>query len=250
MMSGVTPATETKNISMKADVYSDTNLIGTTNLQIIDESMGCLQGVFLPTDYYFEHIQKFVRKFWKTNKPHFDIWNSLRINIQLENGYFIFAQGGVTFDDSPNFPNEPLRIDVSGVDSHVIEDFFKVLPPKPFLQEPWTTISIEQKIAFEDELRKEIGSTSNQSSFFNFFKSKKQDHILIGFTTSALCKFQSNDDVLFVSRNPKIKSKFVVVHLTWKGNKESGTFPSIRFYESFEQFINLRMKVDIADWDE
>lgn len=235
---------------MKAKIYSNTNLIGTTNLQVGDESMGCLYGVFSPTNYYFEYIQKYVWKFWETNKPNFEFWNSFRISIQLENGYFVFAQGGITFDDSPNFPDEPLKIDVTGVDRFVIDNFFHELPPKLFLQEPWSTISIEQKIAFEDELKREIGPKSIETSFFGFFKSKHKAHILTEFVTSALGKFQSNDDVLFVTKNPEISSTFAVVHLTWKGEKESDKFPSVRFYENFEEFCNLRMKVDIAEWDE
>lgn len=151
---------------MKANIYSNTNLIGTSELQVGDESMGCLYGVFSPTNYYFEYIQKYVWKFWETNKPNFEVWNSFRISIQLENGYFVFAQGGITFDDSPSFVDEPLKIDVVGVDKFVIDNFFHEFPPKLFLQEPWSTISIEQKIAFEDELRKEIGSKSNKIPFF------------------------------------------------------------------------------------
>lgn len=235
---------------MKANIFSNTNLIGTTELQVGDESRGCLYGVFLPTNYYFEHTQKYVWKFLETNKPNFEFWNSLRINVQLENGYFVFPQGGITFDDLSNLSHESLKIDIIGVDRHVINDFFHENLSIPFLKEPWTTISIEQKITFEDELRKEIGLKSNETSFFGFFKSKHKAHILTEFVTSALGKFQSNDDVLFVTKNTEISSTFAVVHLTWKGEKESRKFPSVHFYENFEEFCNLRMKVDISEWNE
>ena len=168
---------------MKANIYSHTNLIGVSDLKVGDESMGCLYGIFLPTNYYFENIRKYVLKFCETNRPNYEVWNSLRINVQLENGYFVFAQGGITFDDLPNFPDEPLKIDVMGVDRFVIDNFFQELSPKLFFQEPWSAISIEQKIAFEDELKKEIGSKSIETSFIGFFKSKHKAHILTEFVT-------------------------------------------------------------------
>ena len=73
---------------MKATVYSHKQLIGTTDLQIGDESMGCVFGEFIPNDNYFKLIQKAVWDFWTTDKPNYTKWNSLRFNVQLDNGLF------------------------------------------------------------------------------------------------------------------------------------------------------------------
>ena len=139
---------------MKAKIYSHNLLIGTSELQIGDESMGCVFGEFLPNEHYFKNVQKYVWEFWKTNKPNYEKWNSLRFNVQLENGYFVYAVGGYTFDDSPDFPDEQKRIDIAGIDRHVIEYFFQKKPTDFFVEEPWENLSIEQKISFEDELNK------------------------------------------------------------------------------------------------
>ena len=60
-VSGKAKKTET----MKAKIYSNTLLIGTSDLQIGDESMGCVFGEFIPNENYFKHIQKQVWNFWK-----------------------------------------------------------------------------------------------------------------------------------------------------------------------------------------
>lgn len=85
--------------------------------------MGCVFGDFFPTDSYFKDIQKTVWEFWKTDKLDYKRWNSLRFNAQLENGYFLFPIG-YKFDDIPELPNEPKKINITGLDRHVIEGFF------------------------------------------------------------------------------------------------------------------------------
>jgi hypothetical protein len=99
----------------------------------------------------------------------------LNINVQLENGYFLYSIGGYTFDDAEELPDETKRIDIAGLFRHVIEDFFQAVPPRPFVEEPWETITIEQKLLFETELQKEIKRTS--SSLFDIIKSKTK-HIM------------------------------------------------------------------------
>lgn len=84
---------------MKAKIYSHEFLIGTAELTVGDISMGCVFGNFEPTELYFEKIQKEVWAFWKTNKPNYEKWYSLKFNAQLENGVFLFPQGGYTFGD-------------------------------------------------------------------------------------------------------------------------------------------------------
>lgn len=232
---------------MKAKIYSLRQLIGTTDLQIGDETMGCVFGNFVPTDAYLKSIQKCVWEFWATNEPDNKKWHSLRFNVQLDNGYFLYPVGGYTFDDSPDFPDEPKRIDIAGLDRHVIEDFFLQDPPRSFVEEPWVEITIEQKIAFEDELNKELGVTGK--SLLDVFKRKQEKHKLAGFDFSALCKYQCNDDVLFVARKQGFDKKFAVIHLTWKRNKEVDGFPYTKFYVDFNEFKHFRMYPDKADWE-
>ena len=70
---------------MKARVFSHRQLIGTTELQVGDETLGGVFGNFVPTEYYFDKIQKSVWEFWQTNKPDYKKWYSLRLNVQIEN---------------------------------------------------------------------------------------------------------------------------------------------------------------------
>jgi hypothetical protein len=233
---------------VKAKIYSHNLLIGTSELQIGDESMGCVFGEFLPNEHYFKNVQKYVWEFWKTNKPNYEKWNSLRFNVQLENGYFVYAVGGYTFDDSPDFPDEQKRIDIAGIDRHVIEYFFQKKPTDFFVEEPWENLSIEQKISFEDELNKELGLKSN--SIFNFLKKKKAKHKLNGFNFSALCKYKCNDDILFVARKKEFEKEFAIIHLTWKGKQEVDGFPGIDFFNNFEEFKKNRMYPDKKKWEE
>jgi len=243
-VSGKAKKTET----LKAKIYSHKLLIGTSNLKIGDESMGCVFGEFIPNKNYFKHIQKNVWNFWKANKTDYAKWNSLRFNVQLENGYFLYPGGGYTFDDNPDFPNETKRIDIAGIDRHVIEDFFLNKTPELFVIEPWECISINQKIIYEDELNKELGLI--KKSLFHFLKPKQKKHELADFKFSALSKYKCNDDVLFVSRKENFEKQFAVIHLTWKGKKEVNGFPDIDFYNDFNEFKNLRMFPDKNEWEE
>ena len=110
--------------TVKAKIFSHKELIGTTELTVGDEGMGCVYGDFIPTETYYNTIQKSVWAIWATNKPDYKKWHSLRLNAQLENGYFLFPAGGYTIDDIQTLPNEPKRIDIAGLDRHILEDFF------------------------------------------------------------------------------------------------------------------------------
>ncbi len=232
---------------MKAKVFSHRQLIGTTELQVGDETLGGVFGNFVPTEYYFDKIQKSVWEFWQTNKPDYKKWYSLRLNVQIENGLFLFPQGGYTIDDKIEFPNEPKRIDIVGVDSKVLQDFLQTYPSRPFVEEPWNELQIEQKIAFEDELTKELGS--NDISFFDFLcKSKK--HVLFDSEFSAFCHDQRNDDVLFEVKKQGLEKQFALVHLTWTGKKEKEGYPNTTFFSDFDDFKYSKMYADKAEWED
>ena len=231
---------------MKAKIFSHRQLIGTTDLKVGDETMGCVFGDFLPTDEYYENIQKTVWDFWKTNKPDYEKWYSLRLNVQLENGLFLFPEGGYTIDDFKELPNEPKRIDIVGLDRKIIEDFFLTQPTGHFVEEPWDTLAIEQKIGFEDELKKEIGS--NGKSYFDLF-SKKNNHQLADVEFSAFCHDQRNDDVLFAIKKSEFEKRFALVHLTWTRKQEKEGYPKTIFYTDFDDFKYSKMYADKADWE-
>ena len=213
--------------------------------------MGSAYGTFTPNEFYFKHIQKHVWDFWKTTNPDYDKWYALRLNVQLENGYYLFPAGGYTIDDSPDLPNGQKRIDIAGLNSHIFNDFFNENPTDCFLIDPWETINIGQKLAYEDELSKEFGLTTVNKSLLRFLQPDKEKVSLISLTYSALCKNSPNDDVLFsVTRTDLIKEKFVIIHLTWSGIQELNGFPRTRYFKTFDDFKRIRMIPDNKDWEE
>jgi len=228
---------------MKATIYSHKTIIGTADLQVGDESMGCVFGQFIPNDNYFNDIQKFVWEFWTTNKPDYEKWYSLRFNARLDNGFFLFPEGGYTFDDSPDFPNEPKRIDIAGIDLDLLSF------TKDTLLEPWSTIDIAQKISFEDELTKEITPVKSLFSFLSV--GKTDNHTLVGAEFSTFAKYGPNDDVLFRVKKKDDESRFATVHLTWKSRKKEHKihFPTTCFYLDFDTFVEKRMKPDNIEWN-
>jgi hypothetical protein len=233
---------------LKANIYSHTVLIGTAELYIGDESMGCVFGEFIPENNYYQSTQKLIWDFWKAKKSDYKKIISLRLNAQLENGYFLYPVGGITIEDSRELPNEPKLIDIAGLDRHVINDFFLTKTSKTFIEKPWEKINIEQKIAFEEELYNELGLT--KKSIFDFIIPKKDKHELADFKFSALCKYRCNDDVLFVARKQGFEKQFAVIHLTWKNKQEVEGFPGVEFFKDFNEFQNLRMYPDINEWED
>ncbi|WOI23606.1 hypothetical protein [Nonlabens ulvanivorans] len=229
---------------MKAKIFSHKQLIGTTEIQG-HAGMGVLYGEFIPTEFYFDNIQKSVWEFWETNKPDYEKWHSLRFNAQLENGVFLYPEGGYTIDDLEEFPNEPKRIDIAGVAWEVINDFFLTQPTRPFVEEPWNELQIEQKIAFEDELHKEIGTKGH--NFFDIFNKRKK-HQLSGAEISAFCHDQRNDDVLFEIKNANLDKRFALVHLTWTGKKEKEGYPITTFYKDYDEFKYSKMYPNKVEW--
>lgn len=232
---------------MKAKIFSYEQLIGTTELQIGDESMGAIFGNFIPTEFYFDKIQNAVWEFWQTTKPDYKKWHSLRLNVQFENGVFLFPQGEYTIDDIKELSNECKRIDIVGVDSKFLQDFLQTNPPRPFVEKPWSELQIEQKIAFEDELTKELGL--NEKSGLDFI-SKQEKHILSDSEFSAFCHDQRNDDVLFEFRKQGFEKQFALVHLTWISKKEKTGYPNTTFYSDYDDFKYSRMHADKAEWED
>lgn len=228
---------------MKATIYSHKLKIGIADLQLGDVSMGHVYGKFIPDDTYYGDVQHQV---WKSLDGD-SFWSDLRLNVQLENGCFIYSAGGISIDDVKETPMEPKQIDIVGIDSSFLNDFFKEMPAL-FVEQPWNELEINQKIAFENELALELGVEEKQS-FFNFLKAKVEPHVLFGATFSAVCHDQRNDDVLFRVDKPGLESQFALVHLTWKSKKEYTGYPSTRFYKDFDDFKYQRMRPDRIDWE-
>lgn len=228
---------------MNATIYSHKTIIGTADLQVGDESMGCVFGLFIPNDNYFKDIQKFVWEFWATNKPNYNNWYSLRFNARLDNGFFLFPEGGYTFDDSADFPNKPKRIDIAGIDLRLLSF------TKDTLLKPWSAIDIAQKIFFEDELIKEV--TPVKSPFSSLAADKTDSHILVAADFLTFAKYGANDDILLRVKKNGEESRFATVHLTWISSKKehSNCFPPTHFYLDFDDFTEKRMKPDNTEWN-
>ncbi|WP_090249820.1 hypothetical protein [Lishizhenia tianjinensis] len=120
---------------MQTKIYSNKVLIGKADLSISDDSMGVLSGEFIPNKDYLA-IREINWKFNSTNNKDFDLWKSLRLNIQLENGYFLHSMGRISIWDIQEPMEEKIDIEIAGVFRHLIDDFFKTDPPRLFVEEP------------------------------------------------------------------------------------------------------------------
>jgi len=234
---------------MNTTVYSNNEIMGNVYLNISDESMGVLSGVFEPHDNY----KKIRDTIWEFNdevkNKDFKKLETLRLNAQLENGYFLFPMGGITIWDVKEHANEPIQIDIVGVFRHVIEDCFLNNELALSLSEPWDYLSIEQKIAFEDELYNEIGDY-RKKSIFDFIKLNNKHHVLFNSSFSAIANTGMNDDVLFAINKKGVESNYVIVHLTWSGKKDKNpNWPSTNFHKTFSDFKTNKMLIDKFDWE-
>ena len=109
---------------MNATVFSHSNIIGKTDLIIGDASMGHVFGLFIPNEYYFAHIQQDVWKIYDNTKPNYGKWDMLGLVIELETGYKLNPEGGITIDDIEDLPDEPKQVDISGLHWQVINNYF------------------------------------------------------------------------------------------------------------------------------
>ncbi|MEM9822887.1 MAG: hypothetical protein AAF985_17540 [Bacteroidota bacterium] len=232
---------------MKAKIYSNQKLIGTSELRIVDESMGVVSGKFLPNENY-EEVRKVIWNFHSSHSDRkFEALDRLRLNCQLGNNVFLYPLGGFLITDIEELPNEDLVFEAMGNYRHVLEDNFLADPPKERLLEPWESITIEQKIAYEDELFKEIGKAKGILRFF-----KPTSHQLRAYEFSAMAKLGTNDDVLFaVHKKGDNEFDYAVIHLTWIGKLEKNdNFPRASFFKDFDHFIKDRLHPDRRDWEE
>ena len=232
---------------MKATIYSDKTIIGTADLKICDKSMGAISSKFIPHENYLK-IRDKIQHFNTSDKKDYKNWFDLKITAQLENGCFLHPIGGIMIYDIPEFDIDEINIDIAGLFSYIIEDYFISDPPRIFVEEPWEEITIDQKIAFEKELRIELG-IENESH--NRLKNSKNHHILANYEFSALCKNCRNDDVLFsINPNKDTGYELALVHLTWSQKQENENYPKTELYKDFDDFRNNKMIPDSIEWEE
>lgn len=213
--------------NMKANIYAHQQIIGIAELQITDESMGVVAGNFLPTEHY-DNIKKVIWEFHDLDsKTGYNDLNNLRLNAQLENELFLFPLGGFLINDIEALPNEIKTFEAVGIYRHIIEDCFLTNLSTISLPENWELISIEQKIAFEDELAKEIGIYTKK-------------HKLNDFDFCAIATSSINDDVLFaIHKQGGSKFNYAVIHLTWRQKfEDNDNFTMTEFFEDFNHFLN------------
>lgn len=222
---------------MLATIFSNELIIGTCDLHVGDASMGCLYGDLVAHENY-KSIREQILTFNSSSSPDYKVWSTLRFNVQLETGYFLMAQGGFTFSDSDEFSDEPIRVDIAGVDL----DLFRL--PAGFFTGPWDTISVGSKIGLENELRKE---TEPHESFWK--RLFDNEHRLAGANYSALARFAPADDVLFEISGVAENIRFAVVHLTWTHRREKWPhFPSVSYYHDLQEFAEARMNPDNEEY--
>ena len=88
------------------------------------------------------------------------------------------------------------------------------LPPQ------WT--EADNGVALIEELQKEMGEA----------------HLLFGKSITVIAKRKDVDDVLYEVSSEEGMS-YAVVHLTWKGSKESDPkWPTAKLYRSLDEFLN------------
>lgn len=221
---------------MRATLFSNELNIGTCELKIGDASMGCLYGELVPNENYSK-VRDSILQFNNSSRPDYNVWESLRLNVQLETGYFLLAQGGYNISDTLNFP-DPLRIDIAGVNLKILE------LPADYFTGPWSSLSIAEKLGLENELRKEV--QPHDSALKRLFDN---EHLLSNATYSAFARFAPSDDVLFEVYDAKTNFQFAVVHLTWTGKRERWPhYPSATYYTDLDDFKIRRMISDNEEY--
>ncbi|GAA4168554.1 hypothetical protein [Sphingobacterium ginsenosidimutans] len=230
-----------------AIIYSHDKIIGTAELEVGDFSMGGLYGSFNPNQTYFNQIQKHAQEFLNTNGKNIKEWMSLRFNVQLENGMFLFPVGGITIEDSEELPELAKRIDLAGVDTRIIEDFIIENPSKIFVESPWEPLTIAQKLAFEDKLHKEVHS----SGFIrNYFRSHSSNPILKEAMVSALSINVTASEVLFEIQSKTIDQRFALIAFKQSGLDKTSLLSDITLFHDFEEFKYLKMYPDRNEWED
>jgi hypothetical protein len=92
---------------------------------------------------------------------------------------------------------------------------------------PWDEIAPEIQRYFEQELQREVG----------------RNHPLDQVSAKAIARRIDRDDVLFALAD----GRCVVVHLAFAGRETRSDYPSARFFESIESWVENCMRPDSCD---
>ncbi len=95
------------------------------------------------------------------------------------------------------------------------------------LIEPWYAIENDEKLILVNEYRSEV----------------HENHILYNKNLNLIGRRQDRDDVLFSINGT---NNLAIVHLTWSGKIESGSFPSTQIL-SIQDFMQ-EMKIENEMW--
>lgn len=114
------------NRPIAGSVFVGDLLIGTVELLPGDVSMGGVYGLFTPNEKYFTDIQPIVHECNSNRRLHISRWIGVDFRVQLPDGYRLQPAGGYTFEDFPEFPGEPIQLNIGGVDYAVLKRYFGV----------------------------------------------------------------------------------------------------------------------------
>jgi len=97
---------------MKYTIYYSQIIIGSTNLEHTDKSMGIAHGIFTPTKEY-ENIQNIFKLFAeKKHEEYYKKRDALKLELHDENNHLIQTECIHIEDYSSLIPNDPLRVEV------------------------------------------------------------------------------------------------------------------------------------------
>lgn len=223
---------------MKAQVFSHEHLIGSVELGVIDAASATLAGELQCAPYFNQiaHILQDINSgLPRGNNMSMD---ELRINVRLENGWFLFPAKGFSIRALSNdaTQNEECKFELRaiGVMPHVIENFFIRTPAREWPLQPWQAPDIALKLKMEDELLREIGLLKDEREKDEAMHFR---HPLAEWRFCAQLHFNHWKDCVFAARHRQSgREAFVLVHLTWTERLEDSPCPNRTFYSSFESF--------------
>ncbi|UEG52236.1 hypothetical protein LLH06_14810 [Mucilaginibacter daejeonensis] len=231
---------------MNAQVFFKGEYIGSTLLQVGDASMGHLYGQLKPYKDRVRIIQKLTRSLNSGGDDNSKALNDLEINVQLENGYFLFAEGGITIGYIEDVEKDLIQIDIAGVDHQVIEDYLLTNPPVLFVEDPWYVLNIKKKIKLEEMFLQDLNAYTNR--FDILFASHHTSERSIGLKVLALCYtgYQGSTVTLYIVKEEGFAKKFVTVDRMVRGDEVYR--PKLEIFEDLHHFKYFRMFPDKADW--
>jgi hypothetical protein len=228
---------------MEAKIYSHKLQIGTLKIEGWG-GQGIISGEFVPNEIYVEQVQPII---WEREKN--NVWQPIRFNAQLENGYFLKPNGGFDFGDAEwlaeECPGEKLTLFIVACHSHILADFFDSNPPRPFAEAPWRVLTIEEKVDLEDEVLKARGTDLTKVPYADYMKARSAAKLYGDFDFNALCRHSQTDEVLFTCEDRNL-AYFAVINLAELENLEKDSYPPLTEYRDFDEFRALRMEPDKA----